>query len=172
MKRLIQGAIVATVAALGIWGCAQDPAGQAAERFRNLEAKHARLEGDFKTVCAARDQLRRKLASAEEAAARAEEQARQLAEAERQRDEARSELKTRTDERDAAWGQYDSFRRNVRDLLGRSEASLPSRPADTASRPASVPTRLTSGTGEPPAPQVGSPSTLEQIGPPLTASDS
>lgn len=125
MKRLIQGALVATVAALGIWGCAADPAGQAtAERLRSVEAKHARLEEDFKAVCAARDQLRRKVADGDSAAARADAASLQVVELQRQREDLQADLRVRTDERDAVRAEFEAFRRGMRDLLGRADAAI------------------------------------------------
>lgn len=176
MKRLIQGTLLAIVAAVGIWGCSSDPAGQAlAEKLRASEARHTRLEDDFRAVCATRDQYRRKATANEEALARVEVQARHIVDLERQREELQGELKTRTDERDVAWGQYEQFRKGMRDLLGRAEASLPGRPADIVTTPKEpTPGQLTSQpitvtADEPAAPAQPSD---EPIGPPLTLGDS
>ena len=59
--------VVFAIAAMGLWGCAQGPAGgPSAERMRALEAKVTKLEEDFRGAVAARDQLRKKLSATED----------------------------------------------------------------------------------------------------------
>ena len=111
---------VLVVALLGIWGCAQGPAGGAsAEKVRNLEAKVTRLEDDFRAATAARDQFRKKLADSEAVSA-----------------ELQVQLQARTSERDTLTTQFDSFRKNLKELLGQTEAALakPAPPATTVSQ--------------------------------------
>ena len=100
--------MVLVVAAVGIWGCAQGPAGGAsAEKIRALESKNNRLEEDFKAAANARDQFRKK-----------------LAETEQEREELQVKLRTRTTERDALAQQFDVFRKSLKDLIGQTEAAL------------------------------------------------
>src|SRR5262249_8492724 len=68
MTRANKALAVLVVAALGLWGCAQGPANGAgsAERIKALEGKCAKLEDDYRAVASARDQLRKKLAEADE----------------------------------------------------------------------------------------------------------
>lgn len=106
---------VLVVAVLGIWGCAQGPAGgSSAEKIRNLEAKVNRLEDDFKAATAARDQFRKKLGETEAA----------VAELRQQRDELQTQLKSRTTERDTLTQQFDAFRKSLKDLIGQTESAL------------------------------------------------
>jgi chromosome segregation ATPase len=115
------------------WGCAPSPAGS----DRSREAKAQRLEEDFRAAAAARDDLRAKLAAAEERQAAAERRAAWLqgqfdqaragqAAAARERDGVRAE-------RDAVAAQYDGFRKNLKALLGQAEGA----PSESAS-PATV----------------------------------
>jgi septal ring factor EnvC (AmiA/AmiB activator) len=123
--------IVFVVATLGIWGCARGPAAGSgsAERIRALEAKIARLEDDFRGAATARDQFRRKLAAAEEVQAQLRQEVEQLQVVVKERDDLRIQVKARTGERDVLQGQYDQFRKGLRDLLGQAEAAA-SRPAE------------------------------------------
>lgn len=131
--------VVALVATLGLWGCARGPASSAgAERLRALEQKVAKLEDDFRAAAAARDVLRQKLAAADELRARLEAQVAQLQVAVRERDELRKLFASRTAERDALQGQYDQFRKGIRDLLGQAEAAAtvtPPQPVTAATLP-------------------------------------
>jgi chromosome segregation ATPase len=120
---------VLVVAVLGIWGCAQGPAGGAtAEKVRNLEAKMTRLEDDFRAATAARDQFRKKLADAEAMCAQLREEVAALRPVVKERDELQVQLKARTTERDNLTQQFDGFRKSLKDLIGQTEAAL-SRPA-------------------------------------------
>ena len=64
MTRANKALAILMVAAFGLWGCAQGPAHgpAAAEKIKALEGKCSKLEDDYKSVAAARDQLRKKLA--------------------------------------------------------------------------------------------------------------
>jgi septal ring factor EnvC (AmiA/AmiB activator) len=119
---------VLVVAVMGIWGCAQGPAGGAsAEKVRNLESKVNRLEEDFRASTTARDQFRKKLAETEVA----------VAEVRQERDEFAAQLRARTSERDTMAVQFESFRKNLKELLGQTEAALAQPgvvPATTASK--------------------------------------
>src|ERR1700722_12436211 len=68
MNQAGKALVVFAIAAMGLWGCAQGPAGggASAERLRALEAKVTKLEDDFRGAVAARDQLRKKLTTAED----------------------------------------------------------------------------------------------------------
>src|SRR5262245_10069463 len=117
--------IVLVVAAVGIWGCAQGPAGgTSAEKVRTLEAKYNRLEEDFKAAASARDQFRKK-----------------LAETEQEREELQVKLRARTTERDSLTQQFDIFRKSLKDLIGQTEAALakPATPPATVTRAVKAP---------------------------------
>ena len=86
---------------LGIWGCAQGAGnGANGERIRALESKTARLEEDFKASVAARDQLRKKVASLDEERIQLSQQVEQLQLVVKERDSLKQQLAVRTSERD------------------------------------------------------------------------
>src|SRR2546421_538103 len=116
MNRAYQAIVVLFVAIVGIWGCSQGPANRAAlaERVKILETKCARLEDDLRNVASARDQARH----------RAEEQIEQLKLATGDRDELKTQLQMRTGERDQVAGQYELFRKSIKDLIGEAETAV------------------------------------------------
>jgi regulator of replication initiation timing len=119
MSKYHQMIVVGVVMIVGIWGCSQSSSGSP-EKIKALEAKVNRLEEEFRSASAARDQLRKKLAEIEQ----------EQAQLKLEREELRSELKTRTAERDAVSGQFDQFRKSLKDLIGQTEAAIakPSKP--------------------------------------------
>jgi predicted nucleic acid-binding Zn-ribbon protein len=136
--------VVLIVATLGIWGCAQGQApngasGQA-ERIKALEAKNAKLEDDFRQRAETGDRARKELVAVQEELKQLQqerqsaEQEKQTAESQltnatRERDELKQQLALRTSERDVLVNQFEQFRKNIRELLGQAEASMP-KPAD------------------------------------------
>lgn len=119
---------VMVVAVLGIWGCAQGPASPG-EKVKSLEAKVSRLEEDFKAAAAARDQFKKKLVDSENLSAQMRQE---LDAIQKERDELRTLVKARTTERDNLSNQFETFRKNLKDLIGQTEAAL--------AKPASPPT--------------------------------
>jgi septal ring factor EnvC (AmiA/AmiB activator) len=115
MSRAHKALAILVVSTLGLWGCAKGPGSNGPERIKSLEAKVSRLEGDAKLGETAREQLRKKLAAAEE----------QLAKLQKDRDELDKTLTARTSERDNLQTQYEQFRKSLRDLLGNAETSAP-----------------------------------------------
>jgi len=109
---------------LGLYGCTQ---GQVGIREKGAwEAKIQRLEEELRSAQTAQQQLRQKLLAAEERQAQLQKQLEQLeAQATAERNALRAELKTRTAERDALAAHYDKFRKDLRELLQQTEASLP-----------------------------------------------
>lgn len=121
------------VAMFGIYGCARGPAAASSGEKAALEAKVQRLEEDFRAAAAARDSFRQRLLATEEKQTqtqRALDQAAATAsQANKDRDTAKADLKARTTERDALQAQYESFRKNIRELLGQAETALNTPPA-------------------------------------------
>jgi hypothetical protein len=118
MRRVLILMAVFGVTLSGVWGCARGPAtgGTAAvERIKSLEEKNARLEEDFRSAAAARDQFQRKLTAAEE------QQARLLQDAAREREQLKQLVDLRTGERDAGAAQFEAFRKSIREALGQAE---------------------------------------------------
>jgi DNA anti-recombination protein RmuC len=126
MKQFLKVVGVFLVAAFGLWGCAQGPGGSTtSDRLKALEAKNARLEEDFRTASAARDQLRKKLTATEEAQAQLQQDLDGLKTLlAKERDDLKGQLKQRIQERDVLQSQYDGFRRELKELLGQAEAAL------------------------------------------------
>ena len=127
MSRADHAFILLTLGVVGIWGCAQNqtPGPSTAERLKALEVKNAKLEEDFRAVAAARDQLRRKLASAEEGQQLLQQQIEELHKISKERDSLREQLAARTAERDSLAGQFEHFRKGLKDLIGQVEAAIP-----------------------------------------------
>ncbi len=121
MTRSHKGLGFLLVVMLGAYGCARGPAGSGDGRLAAAEAKAQRLEEDFRAAAAARDSFRQRLIAAEEKLSQAQSTATQDR---KERDAARAELKARTAERDNLQAQYDSFRGNLKELLGQAEAAL------------------------------------------------
>ena len=129
MSRANQAFILVTITIVGIWGCAQgepSPGASAADRVKALENKSAKLEEDFRAVAAVRDQLRRKLAAAEEQQQRLKrELEEEIQTITKERDELRQQLAARTTERDTMTTQFEQFRNSLKELIGQAEAALP-----------------------------------------------
>lgn len=136
-------ALFVLIFALGLWGCARVGPGETTEedRIKALEAKVRKLEEDFQTAVAARDQFVQKLAAVEKDRnlLRA-----QLQTATQERDELRQNLTARTTERDSLQVQYDSFRKEIRSLLIQADAAVTGTPQPpvTATSPAPSPGKL------------------------------
>lgn len=122
MTRCSKATIVMVVTACGLWGCAQGPAGSAAqaERLRALEAKCAKYEEDYRAVAAARDQVRKSL---DQEKARAREELAHKQDAERERDELRKQIETRTGERDQLQARCDRLKKGIQNLLGQDDGA-------------------------------------------------
>jgi chromosome segregation ATPase len=115
MPRSYQLAGLLVVTIVGLWGCSRAPSADSgsatAEKLKAVETKLAKLEDDFRAAASARDQLSRKLNTAE-------------AQAERFSRDAKAKddlLQTRTAERDQAVGQYKTLRDGLKDLLAKVE---------------------------------------------------
>lgn len=103
-------------------GCSQRPtAGTGGGNDRGLEAKVSKLEKELKSL-------------QDEAAKARAEAAQQVADLGKERDELKSLLKTRTGERDLAQSQFDGFRKELKELLGKMDAAVgtPAAPSVTA----------------------------------------
>ena len=143
MNRATRAAAVLFVSLLGLWGCAQGPTATAqAERIKSLEAKTARLEADFRTATAARDQLRQQLAQAEDQMQKLQAVVKERGDLQRQlrlavndRDALRRDLAERTGqrdglqqqlndsnaERDRAVGRHQRLRKGLLELVGQDK---------------------------------------------------
>jgi chromosome segregation ATPase len=115
MTRASKALIVLTVAALGVWGCANGPSNHQtaqAERIKTLEAKCAKLEEDFKAAAAARDQARKRLTAVE-----GERDA-----LTKERDDLTKVVEQRTGERDLLQTRCERIRKGLQNLIGQDDA--------------------------------------------------
>lgn len=138
MTRANKALVVMVLGVLGIWGCAQGPSSNSAavqERIKALEGKCVKLEDDYRAVATARDQLRKKLAGAEEERARIQQELNVRQGVLKERDELKVQLNARIGERDAVQGQFEQFRKSIKTLLGQVEANsgTPAAPAVSTS---------------------------------------
>jgi chromosome segregation ATPase len=109
--------VVTLTTLLGLWGCSQGaPANNGNARLRELEARNARLEDDYRAAVTARDQARKKLAALEEQRAQLNEQLEQLQRLAKERDDYRQQAAARTAERDAIQTQLLQFGRELQSL--------------------------------------------------------
>jgi hypothetical protein len=116
------------VTLLGLYGCAKGPAGASGDGSAT-PAKVQKLEEDYRAAVAARDQFRQKLTAAEEQHARAQAQLQKeldetRATAATEKEALKNEVKARTSERDAVNGQFETFRKNLKELLGSADSAV------------------------------------------------
>jgi septal ring factor EnvC (AmiA/AmiB activator) len=113
--------VVLIVATLGLWGCAQNPTGSATSaRIRDLEARTAKLEEDYRAAASARDQLRKRLTATEEQRVQGADKLQVVT---RERDELKQQINVRGAERDALHGQLLQIGKDLQSLAGRIEAA-------------------------------------------------
>lgn len=135
MTRAHKTLIIAVVACVGVWGCAQGQAHKSntEERVKALEARCAKLEQEHKAVSLARDEAHKRIEVLER------EKTDLLAEVEKgklaamERDELKVLVSNRTAERDAYQTQFEELRKGIRSLLGRADSALPVSPSVTGS---------------------------------------
>jgi chromosome segregation ATPase len=119
MTRANKALVAMVIGVLGLWGCAQGPAGSSSaslERIKALESKCTKLEDDYRAVASARDQLRKKLSSAEEERARVQQELNVREGVLKERDDLKTQLA-------ASQGQFEQIRKNLKSLLGQVETA-------------------------------------------------
>jgi chromosome segregation ATPase len=104
------------VTLLGVYGCTKGPTPSPASSTDT--AKIQKLEEDYKAAIATRDQLRQQLATAEDQKTKTQK------ELEQTRTNLQNEVKARTAERDALQVQYETFRKNLKELLGSADSAV------------------------------------------------
>lgn len=134
MIRTYKVLLIVGLTVFGVWGCGKS--GVATTEGQSNTAKIAKLEEDVKATAAARDTFRQKLAQAEEQL-RAET-ARSAA-MQKERDGLSAQLKEKGQEFKELQAQYDSFRKNLKDLIGQAEVALaPKSPGSVIATPVSL----------------------------------
>ncbi|QEL14381.1 coiled-coil domain-containing protein [Limnoglobus roseus] len=134
MIRTYKVLLIVGLTVFGVWGCGKSGIATTGERETNT-AKVAKLEEELKATSAARDTFRQKLAQAEEQL-RAEA-ARGLA-IQKERDNLNVQLKEKGQEYKELLAQYDSFRKNLKDLIGQAEVAIAPKPQGVSATPVSL----------------------------------
>jgi len=134
---------VMLVAFLGLWGCARGPAGSSvqAERIRALETKCAKLEDDYRSVAAARDQARKQVAALESEKARLQKELADKQALIKERDALRQQVAARTSERDHLKLRCERLKKGLQELLGQDDAMLANPEAPAAASVCTPPTK-------------------------------
>jgi chromosome segregation ATPase len=128
--------VVIVVTSLGLWGCTQNRGGSTAARVRDLEARNAKLEEDYKASVADGTEVRKKLADTEEQVARLTRQASQVTGLQKERDRLRRQVTTTQTERNALQARLQEFSRDLQALVGRVDSAV----GGTAPAPATTAT--------------------------------
>jgi outer membrane murein-binding lipoprotein Lpp len=131
--------ILMVVASLGVWGCAQggSPASGSA-RLRDLEARHAKLEEDYRATVTARDAARQKATALEQERAALARQVARLQSVVKERDDLQQQLAARTGERDTLHSQLVQFGKDLQALVGRIDAAAGNAPSPPLTSAAAV----------------------------------
>lgn len=143
MNRAGKSLMVMLVAAVGLWGCSQANSGQAAaqaDRIKALETKCGKLEDDYKSAAAARDQARKRVSALEEEHTQMEEQQALMQKdieagklVAKERDDLHQQMEARTGERDMLQTRCDKLKKGLQSLLGQDDAlSSPTHPTTPA----------------------------------------
>jgi chromosome segregation ATPase len=132
--------VVLLVGALGTWGCARGTADQGssqAERLRQVEARCAKLEEECKSVAAACEQAKRRVAALEEDNVRLNKELvrdrkerdtlkQDLAARTKERDALKQEVESRTSERDTLQGRCERLKKGLQSLLSQDDTGATS----------------------------------------------
>jgi outer membrane murein-binding lipoprotein Lpp len=133
--------VVALTTLLGLWGCAQNATPNSASiRLRELEARNARLEDDYKAALAARDQARKNVVTLEEQRNQLQQQVDNLQHVTRDCEEMKKEVARRTAQRDAMQNKLEEFRTNLLNMVQQMDQAVHDNggPPVTAAPPAPV----------------------------------
>lgn len=108
---------------LSLWGCTSQKNGATSGKIRELEARHAKLEEDYRVVLAASESNRKKIAGIEAQRAELAQQVEELKLVVQERDGLKKQLAERTTERDSAQTQLMQFSKDLQMLANRAEAA-------------------------------------------------
>jgi chromosome segregation ATPase len=129
------------ITTLGLWGCTQSrSSGNSTAKLRDLEARNAKLEEDYRAAVADGTEAHKKLADAEEQVARLTPLAEQLQTVLRERDRLRKQVAATLTERNALHARMQEFSRDLQALAGRIDAAVGV--TTTAAQPATTSTSL------------------------------
>jgi hypothetical protein len=115
--------VIMVISSLGLWGCTNQKNVATNIKIRELENRHAKLEEDYRVILAANETNRRKLILIEAQRAELAQKVEELQGVVRERDELKTQLVSRTEERDGVQQQLMQFSRDLQNLAGRAQAA-------------------------------------------------
>src|SRR5207247_1121532 len=115
--------VLMLMSSLSLWGCTHQKNGATNAKIRELEARHIKLEEDYRAVVAANESNRRKIVSIEAQRAELAQQVEELKSIAQERDELKKQVAARTGERDNVQAQLVQFSRDLTALASRAEAA-------------------------------------------------
>jgi uncharacterized membrane protein len=119
MIRTYKVLLIVGLTVFGVWGCGKS--GTPTADGGSPAAKVAKLEEDLKAATAARDTFRQKLAAAEDQMRTEIARGQAL---QKERDDLSAKLKQKGTEYKELQGQYEGFRKNLKELLGNAEVAI------------------------------------------------
>jgi uncharacterized protein (UPF0264 family) len=131
---------VFVISSVGIWGCAQQKNNAQARKIRDLEARYVKLEEDYRTVVAAGENTRKKLARLEQLRQEQVQQMEELKVVVQERDDLKQKLIVRTNERDSAQTQIMQFNTMVQSFASQVQTATNAQLAPPGSNGAPVTT--------------------------------
>lgn len=117
------GCIIALLATLTIWGCAQNDAKEATASAERA-AKLTRLQEEVRNLTSQMDSLRKDLNATRRDKENLETEVARLRLVVKERDELREQLTARTTERDTNVAQLEQLRQGLRGLMEQADAAL------------------------------------------------
>jgi outer membrane murein-binding lipoprotein Lpp len=115
--------VAMVISSLSLWGCSNQKNGATNVKVRELENRHAKLEEDYRVILAANEANRRKLIQLEAQRTELTQKIEELQVAVKERDELKTQLATRTEERDSVQGQFVQFSKDLQNLAVRAQAA-------------------------------------------------
>jgi chromosome segregation ATPase len=111
------------ISSLSLWGCTNQKNGVTNTKIRELENRHAKLEEDYRVILAANEASRRKLVQMEAQRTELTQKIEVLQAVVKERDELKTEVISRTEERDQAQVQLLQFSKDLQSLASRASAA-------------------------------------------------
>jgi chromosome segregation ATPase len=116
--------LILIVFTIGVWGCARQAGNSPGlARLRDLESRNAKLEEDYKTVLAQRDQERSAAAAFSKKCSELTAELEQLRAVAQERDDLQKQIAALTAERNAVQTSLTQFTKDLNQLLGRMQAT-------------------------------------------------
>ena len=115
--------VTLVICTLSLWGCSNQKNGATNTKIRELEMRHAKLEGDYRQSQAAGEAGRRKILQLETQRTELTQKITELEAVALERDELQAHLAIRTEERDTVQTQLLQFSKDLQNLAGRAQAA-------------------------------------------------